>query len=489
MTTDDHPPGNSHQIKPQTIVYVFNMSEDVWPFISAISDPTARAAEIEENANLADRDLFSLAPEDHVIFISPRPVSTDFTNYYQTLTHTRHLTLLVTQQHSGIICEDILKDEAILKSLTDAANSSRRLTLLSYATSPYFLALATTLRHRGLTIFTPEAPEAEDAWTVNFYGSKSGIRQLAQKSSAQEPDLRLADGLILYGITDAAKIAAWTYLEQKGVVLKTNKGHSGAGLLIFRPGDLPSDYDACAHTILTHLKKDAFWDLFPIIVEDYITPVPTIAGGFPNVEFKILKTGRVEFLYYCAMRISPQGIFKGVEISQDSISGQLATQMMDTGFFIGENYAAAGYRGYYDVDFIASKTGELLVTESNVRRTGGTHVYNTAIKLFGKDFMHTTFTLSNSNYLLPRTHTFTFTDILNRLEPILYQPRYQEGIIVTSENLLKQHHLAYIIFAKTKKRALDLESRMEQLLTTSSTPPRSHSQTPPMAEPPPKIAR
>lgn len=464
MTQTDQPPGNNHK-KPATLVYIFNLSEDVWPFIKAISDDTARAAEIEENANLADRELFSLAAESHVVFISPRAVSNEFLGYFQSLTRTRSIQTLVTQSHSGVICEDILKDEAILQVIIAAANSSRRLTLSSYATTPYFLALVKTLKQRGLTVFTPEAPEAEDAWTVNFYGSKSGIRQLAQKSSSLEPDLRLADGLILSGIHDAAKIAAWTYLEQKGVVLKTNKGHSGAGLLIFRPGDLPADYDACAQTILEQLKLNTYWDRFPIVIEDYIHPNLNVGGGFPNVEFKILKTGKIEFLYYCSMRISPEGIFKGVEIHQDAVSDQLAAQMMDTGFFVGERYAAAGYRGYYDVDFIAAKNGQLYVTESNVRRTGATYVYNTALKLFGKDFMYDTYTLSNNNYSLPRSRDFTFTDTLKLLEPVLYHPQTRQGLIIASENLLKQHQLAYIIFAPSRKRALELETHMEQLLT------------------------
>ena len=51
---------------------------------------------------------------------------------------------------------------------------------------------------------------------------------------------------------------------------------------------------------------------------------------------------------------------------------------------MGEQYAKAGYRGYYDVDFIAGRGGELFITESNVRRTGGTHVYAVASRLFGK---------------------------------------------------------------------------------------------------------
>ena len=50
-------------------VYIFNMSEDVWPFISAMSYSGAKKSEIEENELLCDRDLFSCADEDNVLFI------------------------------------------------------------------------------------------------------------------------------------------------------------------------------------------------------------------------------------------------------------------------------------------------------------------------------------------------------------------------------------------------------------------------------------
>ena len=284
-----------------TTVFISNLSEDVWPFISSMSDPQVRQAEIDENANLCDRDLFSLAHDDNFLFITPRAVSPTFLEYYRHITRNRNITTLATRSHTGSICQDILKDTAIMSAIATAANSIRRLTLISYCSSPQFLTLVKQLQNQGLTIYTPEAPEEEDAWSVNFYGSKSGIRQLSQQSSATEPDLKMPDGLIVSGVTDAAQIAAWTYFEQNSVVIKTNKGHSGAGVLIFRPGDLPADYHSCTQIILDTLKKDAYWNLFPIIIEDYVTPATTIAGGFPNVEFKILKSGKVEYLYYGGM--------------------------------------------------------------------------------------------------------------------------------------------------------------------------------------------
>lgn len=465
MNDTDQPPGER---KHETTVYIFNMSEDVWPFIQAITDKRARSYEIEENVNLGDRDLFSLASEDRALFIAPRAVSGEFLSYYTEVTGHKYVEVVKPDRHTGVICEDILEDPKAMGAIIRTANTSRKLTLLPYTTSPQFFKLVKVLKSMGIAIYTPESPETQDGWTVNFYGSKSGIRQLAQKSTAVEPDFKMAEGLICMNLSDAAKIAANMYTKGDGVVIKTNKGHSGAGVLIFRPGDLPDEYDPCEQAIYATLKKDSYWDLFPIIIESYISAALTVGGGNPNVEFKILKSGKVEFLYYCGMRVSSLGVFAGVEIHNDVISDKIAAQIVDTGFYIGEQYAAAGYRGYYDVDFVAGKNGTMYVTESNVRRTGGTYVYHTAVKLFGRDFMYETYTLSHNNYPLTKTTLRTFHEIKERLAPILFDRKIREGLILASENILRQNQITYIIFGKTKKRALEIEEAMEKLLQGGS---------------------
>jgi hypothetical protein len=205
--TDTEEPGGSKK-HPEAIVYISNLSEDVWPFISAMSNPAARKVEIDENARLADRDLFSLAGENHVLFVSPKPISDEFLQYYRDLIGTKNFEIAVTERHSGEICRDVLKDKAIIQKIIEAANSSKRLTMIPYATSFQFLELVGYLRSLGITVSTPESPEEEDAWTVNFYGSKSGIRQLAQQSVAAEPDFRVPDGIICVSAVDASRIAA-----------------------------------------------------------------------------------------------------------------------------------------------------------------------------------------------------------------------------------------------------------------------------------------
>ncbi len=454
--------------KAEKTVYICNLSEDVWPFIEAISDKHKRALEIDENANLSDRDLFTNAEESDLVFISPKPMHDGFVQYYKDLFGIRKLEILTPKVHTGETCRDAYEDKAVFERLIELANHVKKLTLLSYATSEQFLVLVNQLRERGITVYTPEAPEEEDAWTVNFFGSKSGIRQLAQQSVAEEPDFLMGDGLICVNIIDAAKIAAKKYIKEGGVVLKTNKGHSGAGVLILRPGELPEEYKSCERAIYNILKEDAYWDKFPIVIESLINVNYAVGGGFPNVEFKISKSGRIDFLYYCGLRVTKDGVFQGVEMNEDVMNDRLMTRIIDMGFFIGEQYASNGYRGYYDVDLVAAKNGDLYVSESNTRRTGGSHVYKTALRLIGKDFLNDAYVLSDNSWKLPKGVTPTFEQLLSELKPVLFDKKTKEGIVIASANLLKQGQLAYIIFGQNKKRALQIEAKAQQILAKLS---------------------
>ena len=445
-------------------IYISNLSEDVWPFIRAITSPQEREFELQENANLAERDLFSFPGEDDVLFIAPSPISQEFFSYYLGLFGNKNFSVLVPRVHTGTICDDILADKHCLAQIKSFAKHTKKVTVLSYTVSAQFLRLVSELRKMGIAVYTPEAPREEDSWTIDFFGSKSGIRQLAQKSGAQEPDFVMPDGLVCFDIADAAKIAAKKYISEKGVVVKTNKGHAGAGVLIFRPGDLPKDFAGCTRALYAMMAKNKYWSKFPIIIESYIKENPAIAGGSPNVEFKISQSGVIDYTYVCGMRMTREGVFKGIEVHKDVMSEKIVAHIVDTGFFVAEQYASHGYRGYFELDFVASKGGKLYVTESNLRRNGGTHVFKTAEYLLGKDFDEDWCTLSNNVYRLPHKRRMTFGQIKNLLEPLLYNKKTKEGVILVSERLLSQQAIGYILFGKTKKRALAIESEMEELL-------------------------
>jgi len=247
-------------------------------------------------------------------------------------------------------------------------------------------------------------------------------------------------------------------------VIKTNKGHSGMGVLLYRKGDLPKKYQGCFKKIVEVFGKDSYWKKFPIVVESLVIPNPRIGGGFPNAEFLIKKNGEVKLLYYCGMRVSKEGVFGGVEINEEVLPRRVASRITDIGYLIGEQYAHDGYRGYFDIDFIAGKRGNIFVNESNVRVTGGTHVYQAAIELAGRNFMKKSYVLSDNVFEIPGKKIFSFNKLHKLMEPLLFDRKTKEGLVIASSNLLLQGKLAYIIFGKNKKRALAIEEEMKRLL-------------------------
>ena len=404
-------------------VFISNLSEDVWPFIQTMGNHKTIAYEIAENANLSDRDQFAI--DKNTLLITPKTVA----------------------HHSGQICLDIIKDQKIINQLIELKN----INLIPYSTTPQFLQLVEFLRSKKVIVNTPESPLPQNAWMINFFGTKSGFRQFVQN----HPKLLMPMGYITFGVDNAADIAVNLLSRTGGVVLKTDKGHCGAGVLIIKT-------PISREEILTKLKASVYWSKFPIIVEKYIQPNLEIGGGFPNAECYIDESGKARVLYLCGMKVSPEGVFAGIEIGSNVFSQAISQKITQIAKFISQQYALHGYRGYFEFDFIAGLDGKLYLSESNIRRTGGTHVYLTAKKYFGPNFIKRVYTLSENNK--PLNQKYSFSQIQKKLKPILFNPKTKEGLIVVSKNLLSQKKLAYIIFAADSTRAHHLQSRIMSLL-------------------------
>ncbi len=459
--TEDSNKSNRNELQ----IYVFNGVEDEWSFLSAINDPIKRFEHISELENATDAYFLSLATEKDFVYISPKPISQEFQDYAQSLLHFQKSRVITPTLRSHLICEDLLADSKSFNELVTLAKEYKKILMTSYSASFEFYSLYEQLLRVGLDVSIPEAPDYASAWTVNFFGSKSGIRQLAQKSRAQEPDFMMPEGVICMGKQDAAKIAANRYLKNKGVVIKTNKGSGGNGVLIFRDGELPTVYRDCVKKILDSMEE-RYWDIYPVIIEDLVNIHYNGMGGFPNVEFRIHKNGRIEMLYVCACQVTSKGVFYGIDINEDIINDRLQTRMEDTGYFIAEQYAADGYRGYFDIDMMYAKNGHVYVCESNTRHTGGTDVYKMAKALLGKNFMTDGYTISRIRHGWFEKDAYSFSDILETLSELLYDSKKREGIVINSHHFIRDGGLIYTIIGKNKKKAYELEKTMVKLLSS-----------------------
>ncbi len=441
-------------------VHISNLSEDVWPFISRL--PTKiKKQEIKENAWLSDREVLSSLALKVDVLILPRPIDRNFLRYCGQLLHNPNLIVLVPRRHSGQICLDILSDAKIIHKL----KSWPDIILTSYSASPQFYALVEYLKNKlKIRVVTPESPAPFQQYTVDLFGSKGGLRQVIQALPSQKSWLQMPPGLVFDQLTAASTYGALEYVKNGGVVLKTYKGHAGLGVAIFKPGSLPNNIPGATVAILHHLRQEGFWSGAPLIVEKYLEIDTSQAGGCPSIEVQVDHKGKVKVLYWCGMRVSDSGVFGGIEIHQSLLPAKQIKLINRIGQTLGRLYARSGYRGYFDVDLAIDQKNQIYITESNVRRTGGTHVYHVAKKLLGINFPQNYFVLSNNSLPLPFAKKISFHRVLQQLNAILFNSQTRSGLILASAGTLKNDQLAYIIIAPDQLTAYQLEKKMTGLL-------------------------
>lgn len=442
--------------KPPPIVYVQNLSEDVIAYINHLP-PAQKKYEVEENRGLADRDLFCFPRDENLIMVVPSPIDADFLGYYNDLfNRSQSPIILVPDSHSGQISLDIVHDPKMFKQLLKVLQPYKQIELKSYTNSKAFAALGTKLR-KHLTITLPDAECSPDL--INYLGGKCGLRELYDKHPAA--GFKMPKGKVFKTTAQAITYAFSEYKKNGHVVIKTEKGHAGAGVLIFKPGMLP--VDASGEAAIKSKMREDYWKNAPLVVEEFIESDKTIGGGFPNTEFYIDENGP-QLRYVCGMRVTAAGVFKGIEIHDKLLPSATMRIVKKISQAVSSLLFKEGVRGFYEVDMIARTASDIYVNEINIRRNGGTHVHITAQALFGPDYVHKVVTFSNNLYPFNKVKSPSFSEMKNILKPVLFDKKKKEGVIMVAANRLKKNFLSYILFARTLKRAEEIENHLSLLI-------------------------
>ena len=450
---------------PSLTIYIANMAEDVWQYLDTLPS-NRKAADIRGCDLTSDRELMSFLDTENFVLISPvvvDPLFIEYTNSLKPLTAQAGkaiLQILTPAPKTGQISLDITHDNNCLDAIL-SFSQKYQVNLESYTASSQFIGLVTYLKEKDSTIHAPLTPSADDKGVVDYFGSKSGLRHYYETHHLKCDSFSMPAGKVCANKIAAIAYAKSLYQSGLGVVFKTPKGHSGIGVVIVKKSESPVDFNP--------LLKEPYWDQFPLIVEEYVPINHAVGGGTPNAEGFIDKTGQVQILYTCGMRMDQSGGFQGMEIGLDVLPQAIAAKLTDLGNFLGLQYAQKGYRGYFDIDGMIDDNGHLLISESNVRRTGGTHVFRLAQSLLGKDFARHHYLISN-NYFPLQANTWTLSRVLQHLSSILYNPVKKSGLIITGANTLQDNFLSYAILAKNKSEALAIEAEMKTILSLPISP-------------------
>lgn len=441
--------------KPPLTIYVANMAEDVWQLINTLP-PKHKALDIRGCDLTSDRELSAFLNTPNFMLVSPVEVDAEFIAYMNNLKPKEYLEILVPTVKTGQISLDILNDHQILDRIF-LLSDRYAVRLESYTSSSEFIKLAEFLTSKNPTITAPLTPNSKDQGVVDYFGSKSGLRSFYEKNQSQNENFVMSKGKVCFNKKDAINYAQALYQENGGVVFKTPKGHSSIGVVIVKK-------HREQETNFANLLIEPYWDMFPIIVEEYVDIDHSIGGGNPNAECLIDENGQVKIMFYCGMRMDKNGYFQGIEIGSNILPKEIVEKFASLSVFLGDEYARRGYKGYFDIDGMVDEKHNLLISESNVRRTGGTHVYYLGQSLIRLGSIEHKYTVSNNYYPLARSK-WNLKKILELLEPILFNKKTETGLVVAGANTLKDNFLTYVVFADSKEQAIAIENHMRELLS------------------------
>jgi len=160
------------------------------------------------------------------------------------------------------------------------------------------------------------------------------------------------------------------------------------------------------------------------------------------------------------------GEFLGVGIGSEAVPICLKRQLEEIAEIIGNKYYELRYRGFFDVDFVISKTGVPYAIETNNRRTGGTHVYDIGKRVFGNNNSHWGYLLSE-DYLVYGDRLSKDESILERVSDLMFRGGgSKKGIIITLLGS-KDPFLGYVAVGQNKRETMDFQVQFKRLLQVS----------------------
>jgi hypothetical protein len=444
-----------HNKKPSTLsLFVYNSVEDEWRFYMQMQDIAFRTKSIIGSNRFSDCYLFAISHIPNCVYISPRPIHKDFLKYFTSLTGSR-IICKVPQKKSEFICRNIIQDAKLLSWIIQKARKSNQsVTIYSYANSPYLYELKEKLESNNIQVILPDAPLKKDIGTVAYFGSKTGFRESFHSY--------MPFGYICKSPLEAAQKATYLYQKNNGVVIKTERGNAGEGVLIYRKGDLPLQKKECETFILNRFKKDSYWYSSQIVVEEYIDSSSEKKQPFPSIEGYIKQDGTVILPYYCNMIVTKEGEFYGMEMAKNTLSPKVAKEVQKISYDVATTYAKKGLRGRFDIDFIYDGK-QVYANESNVRNNGGTDTYFIVKKIIGDDFFTKRYVLAKYIDLTIKGRK-TLKKVITILKSLLFDPKKKLGIVINSEAVIRHKGLSYIIIALNKKSALLIDKKITKII-------------------------
>lgn len=409
--------------------------------------------------DLADNSRSLFYDGDNKIVVTPQPINTKHFEYVKKLMGWKNVHNVYPSEYSNSICDDIIKKSDLRTLLVETIKNNPNVELIPYRQTKEFYALINYLKGLGLAFVLPETPEEENKFIEKYFHSKRGFRHLWEMVKDPKLPIEIPFGFITENKAEAMQASYWFSKRGKDFVVKFNRGVQGIGVVLVKSADLSGDYDIFCEQLGAKLKED-MWNDSCIVVEEKIDIDNSHLGGSPNVELHILKDGTVIREYSCEQVLDPDGkTFIGVGINKE-INKNVH---IETAYKAAELYAhklsELGYRGYLDMDLVYSKAKKIYAVESNMRRTGGTHIHELSKSLLGEDYSENYYVFSYE-IKLEKTYKTTYEKVLADLKSLMFDEVNKTGVIIVNADLVPFNILPLVVIGKSRDEMQNLVAKV-----------------------------
>ena len=443
-------------------IYISNILEGYYKSYNAIKS-------LEERLFWTQYDIFDsnralLYGDDNKVIITASPIHKLHFNHMVSLMQWNEVRNIFPSKSSHSISDDCTKDHTLKTELMKIIKENPGVNIIPYRSTPQFQALIHFLKAKKLKFGTPETIPEEKQFILNYFNTKRGFRHLWHLADANNaPYVQIPEGFITQNKKEVMDAAWWFKQQNESFVIKYNPGTQGIGILLINHKSLPNEkkqFDIHMRGLL----KDKMWNEPIIIIEKTIPANEKAESVSPSVEIYINPQGEVSESYASDQILAmDKRTFRGIYIYPELMTDLSIKKMFDSGIKFGKRLAEYGYRGVFDIDLIRSKNKEIYAVEANLRRTGGTHLHELCLALFGKNYGHNHHSLIEDIYL-NKKHGLTYEKCRILFEKELYSNESHSGIIFANPDMLKVNILVIVLVAKTKKQIQQLREKVDSTL-------------------------
>jgi len=429
---------------------------------SETSDKNAQQERIRHENDLSQRAQFW--GEDDKVIVTPEPIPIALLEKNLKRLRYKNVINLWPKESKLRLCVAIANDPILKNEIIEIIRANPNIRISSYAATEEYVDLIKMLQKEGIDFEVTNLPHlANPIGLVQKIGSKNGIREIISDLFPKE-GIKLPVGYICKNKDEVLRAISEFLNTNQGFVVKIHNGESGWGVKIMNGEAVQSLDRTHIDTWLEDLfQSDQIWKSAPYVVEEFIQANTTMAGGFPSGEGYVDDKG-FTFSYSCGQEVTKQGEFGGITISKLSMSHFFDESIETALNIVGGRLHSIGYRGNFDIDFVAGADGDLYILECNARMTGGTHVHG-VISHLKINTVKESYIFSNDSYRYGEK-VQPSKEILHSLSTLLY-PMHEEkrGVLISFMSLYRPV-IGIIVIGKDSN---DTRSLMEQVKSSLET--------------------